>query len=116
MSGPDTCKNSGLFPVPRGGMPETSMDRDLGLFRHEIANALMTVRGYAELMLMRESLDIQSRRYSEKILRAVDNANRALEQLYPTAGNTSLMPPAPNGPKSEKSTGLVSPTTHQQAV
>ena len=72
-------------------MSETTADHSLKFLRHEIANVLMTVRGYAELMLLREGLDPAMRRYPEQIILAIDRATRELEQLYSITNKTSYL-------------------------
>ena len=62
-------------------MSEPFEDRNLTLLRHDLANILMTVRGYAELMLVRDNLDPALRRYPEQIILAIDRASRDLDQL-----------------------------------
>ncbi len=62
-------------------MIEGHDDDSLMLLRHDLANLLTMVRGYAELMLIRESLDPALRRYPEQIVVAVDRATAKLEQL-----------------------------------
>ena len=58
-------------------------ENDFSLLRHDLANLLMTVRGYAELMLLRQTLDPSLRRYPEQIVVAVDRAAAKLDQLRP---------------------------------
>ncbi len=62
-------------------MPGPFQDESLNLVRHDLANLLMMVRGYAELMLIRDGLDPNLRRYPEQIVVAVDRASAKLEQL-----------------------------------
>jgi signal transduction histidine kinase len=62
-------------------MIEGHDDDSLMHLRHDLANLLTMVRGYAELMLIRESLDPALRRYPEQIVVAVDRATAKLEQL-----------------------------------
>ena len=75
-------------------MSDTNADHNLSFLRHEIANILMTVRGYAELMLLREGLDPAIRRYPEQIIMAVDRATHELEQRYPVTNKTSYVAPS----------------------
>jgi hypothetical protein len=88
-------------------MSDTIVERDLNFLRHEIANVLMTVRGYAELIVLRKGLDPNMRRYPEQIILAVDHAARRLEQLHPSAAKASLTTPAPNSTESENRTGCI---------
>jgi signal transduction histidine kinase len=62
-------------------MMEVHEDDPLTLLRHDLANLLTMVRGYAELMLMRDTLDPGLRRYPEQIVLAADRATAKLEQL-----------------------------------
>ncbi len=62
-------------------MPEASGQDSLAAVRHDLANLLMTVRGYAELLLIREGLDPSLRRYPEQIVTAIDRASVILEGL-----------------------------------
>jgi signal transduction histidine kinase len=73
-------------------MSELKTDHNLSFLRHDIANVLMVVRGYAELMLTRESLDPALRRYPEQIILAVDRAARDLAQLSSGAQEKSPFP------------------------
>jgi signal transduction histidine kinase len=70
-------------------MSEPIVDQDLNYFHHEMANVLMVVRGYAELMLLRGRLDPEMRRYPEQLILAVDHATRELERLH-SSGNKAL--------------------------
>jgi len=62
-------------------MLDAHEDDGLTLLRHDLANLLTMVRGYAELLLVRENLDPGLRRYPEQIVLAVDRATAKLEQL-----------------------------------
>jgi signal transduction histidine kinase len=62
-------------------MSEIIRDHDLNFFSHEIANVLMTVRGYAELLVQREGLDPDVRRYPKQIISAIDQATHKLKQF-----------------------------------
>ena len=75
-------------------MSEVNADHSLSFLRHEIANVLMTVRGYAELMLLRGGLDPAMKRYPEQIIMAIDRATRELEQQCPVANKASYVTPA----------------------
>jgi signal transduction histidine kinase len=75
-------------------MSETTADHNLSFFRHDIANVLMAVRGYAELMLLRESLDPTLRRYPEQIILAVDRVARELAELSSAARERPSTPSA----------------------
>jgi signal transduction histidine kinase len=77
-------------------MSETNADHNLNFLRHEIGNILMTVRGYAELMLLREGLDPAMRRYPEQIILAIDRATRELEQICPLPKKNPYVTPASN--------------------
>jgi len=73
-------------------MSEMKTDHNLSFLRHDIANVLMVVRGYAELMLSRESLDPALRRYPEQIILAVDRAAQELAQLGPGTQDKNSFP------------------------
>jgi len=62
-------------------MSEAPGQDPLAALRHDLANLLMTVRGYAELLLVREGLDPGLRRYPEQILTAVDRASAMLDAM-----------------------------------
>jgi signal transduction histidine kinase len=95
-------------------MSEGSEDRDFSSFRHEIANALLTVRGYAELMLLREDLAPDTRRYSEQIIMAVDRTTRKIDQQRSSATKASLATAASKAPMSENVTGRAALSEHQR--
>ena len=95
-------------------MSETIADQDLRFFRHEMANVLMTVRGYAELMLLRKDLNPELRHCPEQIIQAVDRATHTLEQLRPSATNDPIAARAPNSPKSEKRIALSAFSAHKR--
>jgi signal transduction histidine kinase len=63
-------------------MSEASGQDALAALRHDLANLLMTVRGYAELMLIRDGLDPQLRHYPQQIVTAVDRAAAMLDEMH----------------------------------
>ena len=75
-------------------MSEPIGDENLNSFHHEMANVLMVVRGYAELMLLRGRLDPDMRRYPEQLILAVDHATRKLESLHARAHKALQATPA----------------------
>jgi len=62
-------------------MSEASDADSLSTLRHDLANLLMTVRGYAELMLLRGGLDPKLRRYPEQIVTSIDRATALLDEM-----------------------------------
>ena len=64
---------------------ELKMTKDrqykIDAIRHDLVNILTMIRGYAELTLMRESLDPVLGGYSRQIVIAVDRAFSAMEHL-----------------------------------
>jgi len=62
-------------------MSEASGSDPLSTLRHDLANVLMTVRGYAELLLIREGLDPDLRYYPEQIVSAIDRAAAMLDEM-----------------------------------
>jgi signal transduction histidine kinase len=88
-------------------MPETITDHECDFLRHEIGNALTTVRGYAELMASLEGVHDDVQRQLKQIILAVERATRLFEQLHPNANTAPLATPARIGPKSENRTGGV---------
>jgi signal transduction histidine kinase len=90
-------------------MSEAPAPDPLSSLRHDLANILMTVRGYAELMLIRDGLDPAMRHYPEQIVTAIDRAAVMLDEmrqgreavrqareagrfLAPTTSNTIVLP------------------------
>ena len=77
-------------------MSEAPGQDALAAMRHDLANILMTVRGYAELMLIRDGLDPKLRHYPEQIVTAVDRATAMLDEMRQARQARGLVAPPPN--------------------
>jgi len=76
-------------------MQKDQREQKINAIRHDLVNILTMIRGYAELTLMRESLDPVSGGYSRQIVIAVDRAFLSLEQLsglYSSATQADTLP------------------------